>query len=337
MIRLSFNECRAARVAVRVPFAFAAVLVFVAGAAHAQPPRDPALLIPQEAPLLDYVPVPNPLSVPEGIEMGASTDVDFDSEGHLYVLTRGTAPVMEFDADGRFVRAFGEGMFSRTHGLYLDADDNVWVTDVREQVVVKFSSAGEVLMTLGTRGESGAWDEAAGSHRFNEPNDLVVADNGDIFVVQGHMPGDRGDARVLRFDADGTFLGDWGGKGSEPGRFQVAHGIALDADGRLWVMDRENSRIEVFEQDGSFVREMAYAGLPCGVDFGADAVFMVNGFTGQVLKMDLDGQVLAAMGRPGTNPGEFGEAHYIAVSPRGELYVSDTVNRAVQKFVPRPN
>jgi DNA-binding beta-propeller fold protein YncE len=307
----------------------------VADTAPAQPPRDPALLIPEEAPLLDYVPVPDPLRLPAGVEMGASTDVAFDSSGHLYVLTRGMAPVMEFDADGNFVRAFGEGLFSRTHGLYIDADDNIWVTDVREQIVVKFNAAGEVLMTLGTRGEAGVWDEAAGSRRLSEPNDLVVAANGDIFVVQGHTPGERGDARVLKFAADGTLIRDWGGKGSEPGRFQVAHGIALDADGLLWVMDRENSRIQVFDQDGGFRREMAYAGLPCGVDIGDRFVFMVNGFTGQILQLDLAGNVLAAMGRPGMNPGEFGEAHYIAVSPRGELYVSDTVNRALQKFVPR--
>lgn len=303
--------------------------------AAAQPPRDPALLIPEQAPLLDYVPVPDALVVPDGIEMGASTDVAFDSRGHLYVLTRGTSPVMEFDAEGRFVRAFGEGLFARTHGLFVDADDNIWVTDVREQVVVKFNQAGEVQMTLGTRGEAGDWDERTGSRSFNEPNDVVVAPSGEFFVVQGHMPGDRGDARVLKFAADGTFLMSWGGKGSEPGKFQVAHGIALDADGLLWVTDRENSRIEIFDQDGGFVREIAYAGLPCGLDIGERYIFMVNGFTGQILQMDLDGSVLAAMGRPGQNPGEFGEAHYIAVSPRGELYVSDTVNRAVQKFVPR--
>jgi sugar lactone lactonase YvrE len=314
-----------------------AVAILLAGMAAAQPPRDPTLLIPQQAPLLDYVPVADPLKIPDGIEMGASTDVAFDSHGHLYVLTRGPQPIMEFDADGTFVRAFGEGLFARTHGLYIDAEDNIWVTDVREQIVIEFDPAGEVLMTLGTRGEAGDWDEAAGSHRFNEPNDLVVAPSGEIFVVEGHMPGDRGDARVLKFAADGTFIKSWGGKGTGPGQFQVAHGIALDANGLLWVMDRENSRIEIFDQDGAFVREIAYAGLPCGVDIGERNVFMVNGFTGQVLKLDLEGNVLAAMGQPGTNPGEFGEAHYIAVSPRGELYVSDTVNRAVQKFVPRRN
>ena len=313
------------------------LLALAAATAVGQPPRDPALLIPQDAPLLDYVPVPDPVTLPAGVEMGASTDVAFDSQGHLYVLTRGMAPVMEFDADGQFVRAFGEGMFRRTHGLHVDADDNVWVTDVSDHIVVKFNHAGDVLMTLGTRGESGVWDEASGSHRFNEPNDVVTNASGDIFVVQGHMPGDRGDARVLKFAADGTYIRDWGGKGNEPGHFQVAHGIAIDGDGLVWVMDRENSRIEVFDQDGKYVREMAYAGLPCGVAIGDEFVFMVNGFTGQVLKLDLAGNVLAAMGQPGKNPGEFGEAHYIAVSPRGELFVADTVNRVMQKFVPRTN
>lgn len=328
---------RKARVASTLLALVAASSGFVTNPSGAQPPRDPALLIPEQAPLLDYLPVPDPLTVPDGVEMGASTDVAFDSRGHLYVLTRGPSPVMEFDPDGQFIRSFGDGLFARTHGLYIDAGDNIWVTDVREQIVVKFDTSGNVLMTLGTRGESGEWNEASGSRRFNEPNDVVVGANGDVFVVQGHMPGDRGDARVLKFSADGTFVKSWGGKGTGPGQFQVAHGIAIDANGLLWVMDRENSRIELFDQDGTFVRAHAYAGLPCGVDIGDRYVFMVNGFTGQVLQLDLDGDVLAAMGKPGQTPGEFGEAHYVAVSPRGELFVADTVNRAVQKFVPRTN
>jgi DNA-binding beta-propeller fold protein YncE len=102
------------------------------------------------------------------------------------------------------------------------------------------------------------------------------------------------------------------------------------------VADRENSRIQVFGPDGTYKREMPYAGLPCGVDIGPDAVYMVNGFTGQIVKLGLDGAVLGALGRPGKAPGEFGEAHYIAVSPAGDLFVADTVNRAVQKFVPAP-
>jgi DNA-binding beta-propeller fold protein YncE len=315
----------------------AVVLAAALGAASpalAQPPRDPALLVPQEAPPLAYRPVEPAVTLPEGMEMGASAAVAFDARGHLFVLTRGEPALWEFDPDGRFVRAFGEGLFRRSHGLHVDPEGTLWVADVGAHVVLKLDREGRVLMTLGTPGEAGTWDEASGSRRFNEPNDIAVASNGDVFVAQGHMPGERGDPRVLKFDRGGTLLASWGGKGTGPGQFQVAHGVAIDARGDLWVMDRENSRIQVFDTSGTYRREMRYAGLPCGVDIGAEAVFMVNGFTGQIVKLALDGAVLGALGTPGRAPGEFGEAHYIAVSPKGELFVADTVNRALQKFVP---
>jgi DNA-binding beta-propeller fold protein YncE len=199
---------------------------------------------------------------------------------------------------------------------------------------VKFNPAGEVLMTLGTRGEAGEWNEAAGSRKLNQPNDVAIAANGDIFIAQGHTPGAaRGDARVLKFDRTGKFLTSWGGKGKGPGQFDVAHGIAIDAKGLVWVMDRENQRIQVFDAGGTFVREMKYAGLPCSIDIGKQYIYMVNGFAGQVVRMDLSGKVLAALGRPGKGPGEFGEAHFIAVSPKDELFVADSVNGALVKFV----
>ena len=152
-------------------------------------------------------------------------------------------------------------------------------------------------------------------------------------VVQGHTPGPKGDARVLRFDKNGRFIKSWGGKGKEPGQFDVAHGAAIDAKGLLWVMDRENQRIQVFDADGTFVREMKYRGLPCSVAIGRDDVYMVNGFAGQLLRLDLNGKVLAATGKPGTGLGEFGEAHFLAISPKGDLYVADSVNGALVKFV----
>jgi DNA-binding beta-propeller fold protein YncE len=190
-----------------------------------------------------------------------------------------------------------------------------------------------VLLTLGTRGEAGDWNEAAGSRRLNQPNDIAFAPNGDVFVVQGHTPGPKGDARVLKFTREGRFIKSWGGKGSGPGQFDVAHGAAVDPQGLLWVMDRENQRIQVFDADGAFVREMKYKGLPCSVAFARDAVYMVNGFAGQVLKLDASGKVLAATGKPGTALGEFGEAHFLAISPKGDLYVADSVNGALVKFV----
>jgi len=308
--------------------------LLAAGALLAQKPTNPALLVPQEAPLLDYVAVANPLPVPEGVNMGASAAVAFDSHGHLYVLSRGADAITEFDENGKFIRAFGQGLFVRSHGLRIDKDGNLWTTDVSAHTVMKLSPKGEVLLTLGTKGKAGEWNEAAGTRLFNEPNDIAIAANGDIFITQGHTPGaGKGDPRVLKFDKDGKFIKSWGGKGTEPGKFDVAHGLAIDAKGLLWVTDRENQRIEIFDQDGKYIREVKYAGVPCALDIGKENIYMVNGFAGQLLKLDLDGKVLAAVGKPGNGVGEFGEAHFIAVSPKGEIYVADSVNRAVQKFV----
>ena len=308
-------------------------LLLFGGTLAAQRPSDPALLIPETAPPLEYVAVANPVTLPAGTTMGATAAVAFDAKGHLWVLTRGAQAFFEFDENGMFVRAFGDKMFTRSHGLRIDRDGNLWATDVGAHVVLKLNPAGEVLLTLGTRGEAGEWNEAAGSRKLNQPNDVAIASNGDVFVVQGHTPGPKGDARVLKFDRTGRFIKSWGGKGKEPGQFDVAHGAAFDAKGLLWVMDRENQRIEVFDADGTFVREMKYKGLPCSVAIGRDYVYMVNGFAGQLLRLDLNGKVLAVTGKPGTGPGEFGEAHFLAISPKGDLYVADSVNGALVKFV----
>jgi sugar lactone lactonase YvrE len=308
--------------------------LWAAASAFAQRPSNPALLIPQEAPVLDYAAVANPLPVPDGVNTGASSSVAFDSKGHLFVLSRGAAAITEFDENGKFIRAFGEGLFTRSHGLRIDKDGNLWTTDVGAHTVMKLSPKGDVLLTLGTKGKAGEWNEAAGSRLFNEPNDIAIAANGDIFITQGHSPGPgKGDPRVLKFDKNGNFIKTWGGKGTEPGKFDVAHGLAIDAKGLLWVTDRENQRIQIFDQDGKYIREIKYAGLPCALDIGSQYIYMVNGFAGQVLRLDLDGKVLAAVGKPGNGVGEFGEAHFVAVSPKGEIYVADSVNRAVQKFV----
>ncbi len=313
--------------------AIALAALWTCGASFAQRPSNPALIVPQNAPELDYTAVPNAVVLPAGMTMGAPAAVAFDSKGHLFVLNRGPQPLLEFDGDGKFIRVVGEGFtMTRAHGFRIDREDNFWVTDVGGHTVTKLSPQGQILLTLGTRGQAGEWNDAAGSHRLNEPNDLALGRNGDIFVVQGHTPA-KGDPRVLKFDKNGNFVKTWGGKGAEPGQFEVAHGIALDAKGLLWVTDRENQRIQIFDQDGKYVRELKFAGLPCSLQIGSQYIYMVNGFAGQLLRLDLDGKVLAATGKPGKGLGEFGEAHHVAVSPRGEIFVADTVNSALQKFV----
>jgi hypothetical protein len=185
--------------------------VLTTAPAVAQRPSDPFLLIPQTAPELDYVAVAEALPLPSGTTMGAPAAVAFDSKGHFWVLTRGPQPLFEFDANGTFIRAFGEGLFTRTHGLRFDRDGNIWVSDVGSHIVVKLNQRGEVLLTLGVKGEAGAWDEAAGSRKLNQPNDVAFTRDGDIFVVQGHTPGAAGDPRVLKFDRAAA-SSSWAGK-----------------------------------------------------------------------------------------------------------------------------
>jgi sugar lactone lactonase YvrE len=309
--------------------------LLASAAAFAQKPSNPALLVPQVAPELDYGAVPNPLQLPEGIKIGAPSTIKFDSRGHMFLLNRGEWSIAEFGADGTFLRLFGRGLLtSRAHGLRIDKDDNLWVTDGIANVVMKVSQQGDVLMTIGTKGEKGEWNEATGSHRFNQPNDLAFGRNGDIFVAQGHTPeGDGGDPRVLKFDKNGKFIKTWGGRGAEPGKFTEAHGIAVDAHGLLWVADRENQRIQIFDQDGEYLRELKYAGLPSSLEIGDRYIYMTNGFADQLLRLDLNGKVLAATGKTGKGVGEFTEAHTVAVSPTGDVWVADSVGNAVQKFV----
>src|SRR3954468_23373959 len=182
----------------------------------AQRPSDPALLIPQQAPDLDMTAVLDPLPIPEGKTMGAPAAVAFDARGHLYVLTRGAQAFWEYDDKGAFVRTFGD-RFTRAHGLRIDRDGNLWATDVGAHTVMKFTRDGQLLLTIGTKGQKGSWDEAANAHLLNEPNDIAIAANGDVFVAQGHTPGPTGDPRVLKFDKTGKFLAQWGGRGTEPG------------------------------------------------------------------------------------------------------------------------
>jgi DNA-binding beta-propeller fold protein YncE len=301
-----------------------ALFTIACSCAFAQRPSDPALLVPQAAAELDYVAVANPLIIPAGMVTGAPTSVAFDKAGHLWVLYRGAQAFAEFGGDGKFIRAFGEGLFTRTHRLKFDSTGNMWATDDRGHVVYKVSPRGQILLTLGTRGQPG---------QINQPTDVAVGTNGDVFVAQGHTPGPNGDPRVVKFDRNGTFIKSWGGKGKGPGQFDVAHGIAIDANGRLWVADRENQRIQIFDQDGNYLKELKYAGLPCSLQIGDQYIHMVNGFAGQVLRLDLDGKVLSATGKAGQGLGEFGEAHMIAVSAKGDIWVADTVNSTVHKFV----
>jgi streptogramin lyase len=286
-----------------------------------------------QPPPLPYVAVAESFSLPPGANFRGTSGVAFNSSGHIFVIHRGVMPLMEFDPDGTFIRGFGEGLFERAHGLRIDAQDNIWATDVAANLVYKFNPAGRLDMVLGVKGHAGAWHPFGHLRLFHEPNEAVVGPDGDIFVLQGHG---KGEPRVLKFDGDGNFIKDWGGKGRGPGEFDLPHSLVFDAQGLLYIADRNNARIQVFDADGTYIRESQHPGTPCGLFMGADQhIWLAHGHTGQIMKLDLDGQVVGMMegAGPGKTAGKYGEAHYIAVSPRDEIFVADTLNWRVQKYV----
>jgi hypothetical protein len=282
-------------------------------------------------PMLGYVPVPDDFKLPRGMNFGSVSGVAINSKGHIFLLHRGPGPLMEFDADGNFIRASGDGMFERPHGLRIDADDNIWATDVGAHVVYKLSPEGRLLMVLGVKGRPGEWHDYGHLRLFNEPNEAMVGPGGDVFVLQGHG---KSESCVLKFDADGNFIKSWGGKGTAPGQFDLPHSIVMDAEGLLYIADRNNARIQVFDADGKFVRESKHPGTPCGLFMSPDqTIYLAHGHTGLVMQLDLNGKVLGSTGGQGKTLGRFGEAHYLAVSAREEIFVTDTLNWRVQKYV----
>jgi DNA-binding beta-propeller fold protein YncE len=249
----------------------------------------------------------------------------------VFVFNRGAHPLVEFDRHGAFVRAWGDGLYMRPHGMRIDPEGNIWTTDVTAHTIMKMNSRGAVLLTLGVKGQPGAWSVGSAAGLLNEPTDVAFAPNGDLLVVEGHG---LAEPRVLRFDRSQRLIASWGGKGSGPGRFDIAHSVVVDRTNHVYVADRQNRRVQVFDLDGTFVSERRYAGLPCGLFISpAGEMFMVSGFAGQIVKLDADGRPIAAVGQPGKGLGEFGEAHYLTFGPAGEILVADTINSALHTFV----
>ena len=320
-----------AAVAVLALFAFSAVTIGTPTAASGQRLTGPDPTQMEDAPDLGYRPVPHGLQIRDDVEMGAPTAVAWTTKNRLLVFNRGPTPLMEFDADGAFVRSWGLGQYVRPHGMRLDAEGNIWTTDVGGHTVRKMNPDGDVLMTLGVHGQAGDWDEATNTRRLMEPTDLAFGRSGEIYVAVGHG---RGEPRVLKFDRGGTMLTSWGRAGTGPSEFDTLHSIVVDAQGLVYVADRQNRRIQIFEPDGTYVTERPYKGLPCGLYVADDQqMYMVSGHAGQILRLDTNGKVLGATGRPGTELGEFGEAHYMTIGPDEVIWVADSAKPALHKFV----
>lgn len=317
--------------------------------------------------------LPNPYRIvddwaklPDGRQMGAVGDVTVDLDGkHIWAIVRCDAtapdrfgnecldsdldPVLKFEPDGNVVESFGGGMFIWPHGIHVDPDGNVWVTDAvrpertpqgrRGHRAVKFSPNGEVLMTLGTPGVPGD-----GSGHFSSPSDVVVAEDGHIFVADGHQ--NDGNNRVVKFSPDGKFIKEWGRTGYAPGEFRTLHALALDSRGRLFVADRANNRIQIFDQEGRFLAIWTQFGRPSGIFFDKnDQIYVTDSESDNVQNPGWEmgirigdahlGWVTAFVLYPWGDPRETqgSGAEFVAVDSEGNLYAGDPFARQLRKYI----
>jgi DNA-binding beta-propeller fold protein YncE len=282
---------------------------------------------------------------------GEAVAVACDRRHRVFVFLRGPQPVRVHEGDGTFVTAWGEGVFVRPHGIYIGPDDTVYCTDDHDHTVRAFTPEGRLLLTLGTRGRPSDTGATSIDYRtirrsgppFHYPTNLAIGPTGDLYVSDGY-----GNARIHRFAPDGRLLHSWGEPGAGPGQFHVPHGLAVDADGTVYVADRENSRLQLFTADGGFRSEWTDVARPCqvfidrqdGWIYVAELGFRAGrwpgtgaaepGATGgRVSVFDRGGVLHARWG--GDNPcaaGDFFAPHGIWVDGQGAVYVSEVAMSA---------
>lgn len=284
--------------------------------------------------------------LPEGWRFVEAVGVATDSRDRVYVYNRGEHPVIVFDCEGKFVDAWGEGVSSRPHGIWIGSDDSVYLTDDVGHVVRKFTSDGRLIETLGSgkpcdTGVDG-FDYrtiARSGPPFNLPTNVAQSPSGELYVSDGY-----GNARVHRFSPDGELIGSWGESGTGPGQFQIPHGIGVDGSGRVLVADRENSRLQIFSPDGEYLEEWTDVVRPCEVFVDRDDTIFVAELGGRaglfpwmtrepeapggrVSVFDRDGALRARWGdgEDPCAPGSFFAPHDIWVDSQGSVYVGEVV------------
>jgi sugar lactone lactonase YvrE len=257
----------------------------------------------------------------------------------LYAFRRADPPIVQLDpSSGKILKMFGQGMFVWPHGLKLDAQGNLWAADGtlggnpplvgplkpakqagRGYQVTKLGPDGKVLMTLGKQGVAGVGPDA-----FDSPTDVIVAPNGDIFVTDGH---NTSVARVVKFSKDGKFIKTWGKRGKGRGELTFPHGIALDSQRRLFVADRGNNRLQIFDQDGNFLAEWAQFGSPAGVAISADDTMVVSDTSKRRLTIGSakDGLVMAVI--------EDVFADGVGIDDKHNIYTAEPMDHTIRKFV----
>lgn len=277
--------------------------------------------------------------------------VAVDSRDRVYVFNRGPHPVVVFDREGTFLHSWGAGLFRRPHGLTIGPDDTLYCTDDSDHTVRKFTPEGELLLTLGTSGEPSDTGATSVDFRtirrsagpFHFPTNVALAPGGTIYVADGY-----GNARIHKFSPDGRLMLSWGGPGNGPGEFRIPHGIAVNADGHVFVADRENSRIQIFSASGEFLDQWSGIARPCQITFDAAGIAFVaelgyragmwpgtsapapDATGGRLSAFNPSGKLLARWGG-GENPtahGDFFAPHDVCIDSHGDVYVAEVVMSA---------
>jgi DNA-binding beta-propeller fold protein YncE len=313
-----------------------------------------------------YRSIENWAKLPEGRSWGSTSGVAVDPDGtSVWVAERcgafappmlmkagspfacdgsDFAPILKFDSSGALVKSFGAGLFLFPHGLHVDRDGNVWVTDGlgkdgKGHQVFKFSPDGKILLTLGKAGRAGE-----GPDEFNAPSAVVVAPNGDIFVADGH--GGNTNARIVKFAKDGTFIKTWGKKGTAPGEFDIPHAIAMDSRGRLFVGDRNNNRIQIFDQNGNFLEQWMQFSRPSGLFIDkSDVLYVADSESESVAKNHdgwkrgirvgsaRDGAVTAFIPDPVEKTTGTSAAEGVAADAMGNIYGAEVGPKRLMRYV----
>jgi hypothetical protein len=284
-----------------------------------------------------------PYVVPRGI--GGVPSVALDSKGYLWVFKRspaGVVQLMKFDPNHKLMLEVPESVIGhqdKAHGMAVDKDDNVWITDNGQATVMKLSPEGKLLMTIGIKGHRGDWDEAKGQHLLWQPVMVAFSPSGDVYIAEGHAnesPNDVdnddptnniGAARIIHLTKDGKFVNQWFGDEVGQGKFDSSHGLAVDpTNGDVWIGDREQYRIVVYTGDGRFKKTLQMRNLVCALNFDRMGnPWMASGQDGQFLKLNREGKVLGAVGNGmGIGYGQFTEASYWAFDPHDNLIAGDT-------------
>ncbi len=355
----------------------AGMLLLVSSPAFAQTPV-PVPEIPFES-------VADPLKLPPNLFFGEVAGVAVNSKGHVFAFTRGNtqgpayaaaaATLLEFGKDGQFLREIGHNLYawSFAHSVRIDRDDNIWAADKGSDMVVKFNQDGRVVMVFGRKQEASDEDTGPLKHpkpplppvdgMFRQVTDMAWDSDGNTYISDGYI-----NSRVAKVDRDGAWQGSWGTPGDQPGQFNTPHSIATDAQNNVYVADRGNRRIQVFDSGGKFIRSITIDvpydpnakpaignkpnlplpfGTPQTMAPGApwavcitpgpnQVLYASDAYPGRIYKLSLDGKVLGFLGMAGKQPKQFGWIHEIACPSENELYVAELLNWRVQKLILHP-